>query len=279
MNATDDEARSSAQITVDRGSGEVEIVDDDGRWTLREYEEAGQICVELRVGLGGGSNCTTDDEGPFGLLGASNSTFAPRAVPDERGADLPEELLAAASEFAYAYGRVPTAVTHVRATTNLGDRFVVATLGGEGAPARYFVVTIPAEKAPLEMQVEQVEFTEDADARGDDAEWIEQLDYLMLETFSAPVDLACVKEMATFYNGIPIDDLEVDPEPTPEAVSTFLERIEVAVGSDGASFDEPCDGSLGPEGRQELLRLLEPRVAELLQAGAEAAVEELRAGD
>lgn len=111
-------------------------------------------------------------------MGVQNGTFAPE-IPNDEGAEIPPDLVAAGAESAHVYGRVFADVAQVRITTNQGDVFETETLRPDDPGPRYFVIVIPAAKAPLEMEVEHVEYAVLTRSADDRPEWPAEVHYLM----------------------------------------------------------------------------------------------------
>jgi len=143
----------SASPQEDPVSGDTTVAEDnDAGWILTANTTGDGPCVEFRSPVGGGQNCGV------GSAGSMNATIMPAEVRDDLRAKSPVPIPDALFEFAYVYGSVPGEVDLIRVNTSLGDRFEAEVLRPASSQYAFFVVAIPAEKAPLEMQIGEIEF-------------------------------------------------------------------------------------------------------------------------
>lgn len=163
-----------AESLEDATSGDTTVAkDDDAGWVLTAKETGDGPCVEFRSPVGGGENCGV------GSAGSMNATIMPAEVRDDWRAKSPVPSPDALFEFAYVYGVVPSEADLVRINTSLGDRFEAEVFRPASSRYAFFVVAIPAEKAPLEMHIEEIEFARhDRVDEAGDVIWSDSLSYV-----------------------------------------------------------------------------------------------------
>lgn len=163
----------SASPHEDPHTGHMTVAeDDDAGWVLTARETGDGPCVDFRSPVGGGESCGE------GSAGSMNATIMPAQVQDDLRAKSPVPIPDALFEFAYVYGSVPREVDLVRVNTSLGDRFEAEVVRPADSHYAYFVVAIPAAEAPLEMQLEEIEFARhDRVDEAGDVIWSQSLVY------------------------------------------------------------------------------------------------------